>query len=45
MRPDDEEYWDLVVFFILIVGLAMLFVYTGKFMDDLRRPPSMEASR
>jgi len=37
MNPDQgNEYWDLLVFVIVIIGMALMFVFTGKKIDELR---------
>jgi hypothetical protein len=36
MRPPGDEYWDVVVFVIVVVGLAVMFTFTGKFLDERR---------
>lgn len=36
MRP-EEEFWDLVVFVIVILGLATIFAFAGQKIDEFRQ--------
>ncbi len=38
MNPNDgQEFWDLLLFVIVILGLAIMFAHAGNQLDKIRQ--------
>ena len=37
MKPgDDNEFWDILVFVVVILALATVFAFAGQKFDEIR---------